>query len=459
MGLTLENLHEYQHRTSKFIIDHPKCACWIDMGLGKTVSSLTATTDLLDSFEISNALVTAPLRVARKTWPDEIEEWAHTRHLRYSLVMGTPKQRKSALRAKADVYITNIDNVVWLESLLPRNRALPWDVVFLDESSGYKNRDTDRFKAMRRMSRRAARVVELTATPSPNSLLELWPQFYLLDGGQRLGETFTGYKERYFHPVQIDENLFKWVVKRNASKAIYDKIKDIVITLKARDYLKMPERIDRVFKVSLSEDEWAQYRELEREFVLELANGTEIEAVNAGALATKLLQLANGHVYDSDRNVHTLHSAKIEALREIVEANQSEPLLVAYSYQSDRDRILREFPFATHLGGNNSDAIIDRWNRGEIPMLLLHPKSGGHGLNLQYGGRHVVWFGLPWSLELYLQLNGRLDRQGQVRPVIVHHVVAEGTIDERVMSAISLKNATQEHLLNSMKELICDVIL
>lgn len=447
MILDRPNLFEYQERAAEFVREHHACALWIDLGLGKTSIVLTAVSDLIDELQIRNALVVAPLRVAQTVWKDEIAKWKHVRHLRAAVVLGDHKQRTKALNTPADIHVINVDNLKWLEQQLIREkRALPWDVIVIDESSMFKSRDTQRFKSMRRLARQAKRIVELTATPSPNSYLDVWPQFYILDGGQRLGETVTGFRTRYFRAV--DREGYKLALKRGADRVIQHRIKDITLTLKAEDYLQMPERIDITHKITLDETERATYDRLERDAVAKVA-GQEIEAISAAALATKLLQLANGQVYDEDGTAHAFHARKLEQLREIAEEAVDESILVAYAYRSDAKRIAAEFPQAVVL--DKDPGVIARWNLGEIKMLVAHPASAGHGLNLQFGGRTIVWYGLTWSLELYAQFIGRLHRQGQARPVRVHHLVAEGTIDEDVMGVIARKHASQQGLLLAMK--------
>ena len=452
------DMHEYQKRATEFVIANHVAALWIDLGLGKTIVSLTAIADLIDSLQIRNALVVAPLRVAQSVWTEEIERWAHVRHLRAAVMVGDRDTRIRALEMPADVHIINVDNVKWLEEHLARaKRKLPWDLIAIDESDMFKDRDTQRFKAMRRMCRQAKRVIELTATPSPNSYLELWPQFYLLDGGRRLGETVTGYRTRYF--VELDHEGRKFALKRGADKAIHQRIADITLTLKSEDYLKMPELVKLTHRIDLSDDEMDTYRRLERDAVAKIA-GQPIEAISASALAIKLLQLANGQVYgsaddpgdDKARPAYVFHDRKLDRLREIVDTSGGEPVLVSYVFQSDRARILKAFPEAVAI--DHDPRTIHRWNRGEIKMLLAHPRSAGHGLNLQHGGRTIVWYGLTWSLGLYKQFIGRLHRQGQAKPVRVHHLIASKTIDEDVMAVLGRKNASQEGLLEAMKRRI-----
>lgn len=451
--LTRSNLHHYQDLIVEFIESHPRCALWVDLGLGKTVSTLTAIADLMDAMDLSRTLVIAPLRVAREVWPQEAAKWDHLKHLTISAMIGTERQRLKALHRKADIHVINVDNLTWLEGRVGGVKNFPWEMVVIDEASGFKDRSSMRFKSMSRMARVADRVVELTATPTPNTLIEAWPQFYLLDNGHRLGPSLTQFKQRYF--VQPNPMVNKWVPKKGAREVIEDQIKDITVTLKADDYLQMPEKIMVMNEVVLDDKEMEAYEAFERDFVLGI-NDTEIEAISASALATKLLQMANGQLYDSERNVHTIHGRKIEMLRELREQANGESLLVAYAFKSDLARLKAEFPDAETLDAPNA---IERWNRGEISMLLVHPASAGHGLNLQYGGRHIVWYGLTWSLELYLQLIGRLHRQGQTKPVIVHHIIAKRTIDEIVMRVIESKNVSQEALLQAMKKHVASLVM
>lgn len=444
------HMHAYQERCVRFIIQNASALLWIDMGLGKTVSTLTAIADLRDMFVTYRTLVVAPLRVATSTWPDEIEKWAHLKHLRYSIVCGDEKQRIAALRKPADIYITNYENLKWLEQVIGSKKKV-FDMVVLDESSAFKSRDSMRFKVMRRIRRLADRVVELTATPAPNSYVELWPQYYIADGGKRLFDTITEYRNRYFSYLEGGPGSpGKWVIKRGAKQIIHDKIRDITMTLRAEDYLNVPPLLPpNDIIIDLDKTDRKRYDDAERTSILKLTDGCNVRAPTAVALAIKLMQLANGVVYDENRAPHDVHTQKIEALREIHEAAQGEPLLVTYQFKSDRDRILKAFPTAVLLDKNPE--TIRRWNRKEIDILLLHPKSGGHGLNLQFGSNIVVWYSLGWSLELYLQLIGRLHRQGQTRPVSVYRLIVKDSIDEVLRQVLKQKHVQQEFLLDAMK--------
>jgi SNF2 family DNA or RNA helicase len=442
--LTRDDLHLYQQHAVQYLLSKPRAFLNLGLGLGKTSATLTAISDLIDSFHVKKILVVAPLRVASKTWPDEIAKWAHFHHLTYAVLTGTAKERTAAAFTDVQVHIINIENLKWLTVLKGNN--IDYDMLVIDESSMFKNRDTVRFKTARKLAIRMSRVVLMTATPAPNGYLDLWAQTYLLDGGHRLGQSFGGYKERYFK--QTDRDGYKHVLKKGAAECIQHALKDIMLSMRAEDYLDMPDRFERTVEVDLDETARGAYENFEKDLVLDMGADESIEAISAAALAGKLMQFANGQVYDTERKVHTIHDAKLEALKELVEEAQ-EPVLVAYTFQSDRDRILAELPGAVLMGKDVS--VIDKWNRGEVPVLVAHPSSAGHGLNLQHGGRHMVWYGPTYSLEGYLQMNARLYRQGQTKPVVIHHIVAKGTIDEDIMRVLQTKNATQEGLLVALR--------
>jgi SNF2 family DNA or RNA helicase len=451
--LQRDQLHAYQERFVAFILRVACCAGWIDLGLGKTVSALTAFNDLREKFLAHRCLVVGPLRVVTSTWPDEIAKWAHLRHLTYSVVCGTEEERLTALRKPADIYLINFDNLPWLEKQIGMHK-MPFDIAIIDESSAFKNRDGIRFKVMRRMARLATRVIELTATPAPNSYLELWPQFYLVDGGARLFDNITEYRNRYFSYVGA-YGEGKWVIKKGAKEVIQDRIRDITMTMLSKDYLKMPPILPpNDIVIELNKADRKRYDDAEKSSILKLTDGVQVRAPNAVALAIKLMQLANGVVYDTDKVQHDIHTQKIEALKEIHDSALGEPLLVTYQFKSDKDRILRAFPSAVLL--DNDPETIRRWNRGEIDILLMHPKSGGHGLNLQFGGNVIVWYSLGWSLELYLQLIGRLRRQGQTRPVSVYRLIVRNTVDEILRDVLAYKGSQLESLLEAMKVTVDD---
>ena len=441
-----KDLHEYQKYSIDYILDHPTSALFLDCGLGKTVIALSAIFDLtLDSFQIRKVLIIAPLRVARDTWPAEVEKWDHLYGLTYSVAVGTEAERKAALLQKAQVYLINRENVPWLIE----GSGLPfdYDMVVIDELSSFKSHQAKRFKSLMKVRPGIRRVVGLTGTPSANGLMDLWAEFRLLDLGQRLGRFIGNYRNTYFVPDKRNQQMvFSYKPKPGAEQAIYNQISDITISMKNTDYLKLPKLVMNEINVKLSEAEWQHYQTLKNELVLSL-NGKEIDAVNAAALSGKLLQLANGAVYDENGGVAHIHECKIDALEDIIEAANGKPVLIAYWFKHDRTRILDRFP-AEQLDGEES---IRRWNAGKIPVALIHPASAGHGLNLQAGGSTLVWFSLTWSLELYQQTNARLWRQGQKETVVIHHLVAKNTIDEDVMSALEKKETGQAALLRAVK--------
>jgi len=443
--LSRENLHAYQRRAVSFIKDQRRCGLFLDMGLGKTSSALTAVSDLRDEFAIHKVLIVAPLRVANSVWAQEARKWTHLKHLRVSVCTGSQKARLVALQADADVFVINRENIAWLVETL--GAKWPFDMVIIDESSSFKNPSSQRFKAMRRVLARTEYMVLLTGTPSPNGLLDLWSQIYMIDFGQTLGRTMTAYKQRFF---EADFMGYKFTPREGSADKIHSLIAPSVIHMSAEDYLDLPKRIDLIESVELDRETLAKYNEFEETLLAELDNGEEVEAATAAVLANKLLQFANGAMYtDTNGNWSVIHTGKFDALAEIIEENPNENLLVAYNYRFDLELLTARFPGAVVL--DKSQETIDRWNRGEIKMLLAHPASAGHGLNLQEGGSVIVWFGLTWSLELYQQFNARLHRQGQTKPVRILHVVAKKTIDERVLSVLSSKDATQKNLLSALK--------
>lgn len=400
-------------------------------------------------FEISKVLVIAPLRVAEDTWTREAEKWDHLKHLRIAKVLGSEQRRLAALNMSADIYVINRENVEWLVNHY--GKEWPFDMVVIDELSSFKSPKVRRFRAIRKVRPMIQRIVGLTGTPAPNGLIDLWAQIYLLDGGERLGKTLTGYRERYFNPGRRDPRrhiVFNWVLKDYAEEAIYEKISDICMSMKASDWLKMPERIENVIEIKLDEKPRALYKQLERDLLLPYTSG-DIVANTAATLSNKLLQLANGAVYDENGGVKELHSAKLDALEDVLESANGRPVLVFYTYRHDLDRITKRFKQAREL---KSASDISKWNEGQLPLLLAHPASAGHGLNLQAGGNIIVWFGLTWNLELYQQANARLYRQGQKQEsVIIHHLVASGTVDEDVMQRLSGKAVGQDALLEAVK--------
>lgn len=437
--------HNYQAFATEYILEHPVCCLMLDMGLGKTVITLTALWELvLDRFDVSRVLVIAPKRVAEDTWPKEIGKWEHLSGLSFSLVLGSKAERETALQKNAFLYIINRENVAWLVE----HCHWDFDMVVIDELSSFKSNKTERFKAMKRMRPRISRIIGLTGTPAPNSLLDLWPQMYLLDMGQRLGRFIGGFRERFFVPDKRNrEIIYSYKPKDGAEEAIYRLISDICISMKAVDYLDMPERIDNCFEVVMSPREQKLYDDFQRDMVLAL-NGEELDAANAAALSGKLLQMANGAVYGDGRKVFPIHDRKLDALEDLLEATNGKPLLVAYWYKHDLQRIQARFKIARCI---DTSKDIDDWNAGKIPLALIHPASAGHGLNLQEGGCTIAWFGLTWSLELYQQLNARLWRQGQKHTVVIHHIVTKGTHDEDVMRALEKKDVRQTALIEAVR--------
>lgn len=416
-------------------------------GLGKTVSTLMAIESLIyDRLEVKKVLLIAPKKVAESTWSQEAAKWAQTRNLRISQVLGSAKDREHALQVDADIYVVNRENVIWLCDKY-KGKPLPFDMLVIDESSSFKNPQAKRFKALKRHA--FDRVVLLTGTPAPNTLMDLWPQIYLLDKGERLGRTITEYRRRYFRPDKTNGHVvFSYALNPGADSQIYGRITDICMSLKAKDYLTLPDRIDNVIEVVMSDSEKEKYKIMEKEHVLGLGQENEISALNAASVANKLLQMANGYVYDDEGNLVHIHDQKIDRLKELVDVNEGKPMLVFYNYKHDLAAIKEAFPQATELTDDND---VADWNKGNIQMLLAHPASAGYGLNLQAGGHIIVWYGLTWSLEQYQQANARLHRQGQTEPVIVHHLVTKGTMDEQVMRSLSRKEESQDALLEAIK--------
>lgn len=433
-------LHEYQEYAKTWIVEHSHCGLLLDMGLGKTLTTLAAIDEIENIFcEGNKILIIAPKKVADETWSAEIEKWGF--EFTYSKVLGSTKKRLEALEKEADIYIINRENVVWLVEYY--KTKWPFTFVVIDELSSFKSSKSKRFRALRKVRPKIKRFVGLTGTPAPNSLIDLWPQIYLMDGGKRLETSQTKFKDRYFRPdKQNGPIVYSWALRPNAEEEIYQKIDDICISMKAKDFLNLPPRTDNVVAIKLSD--MRAYKQFEKDLVLELED-QEVTASNSAVLANKLLQMANGAIYDDEKNVISIHDDKLEALEDIVEDSQGQPILVFYQYKHDLERLKKKFPQAEEL------TTVDKWNSGKIPMLLCHPQSAGHGLNLQKGGHIIVWFGLTWSLEYYQQANARLDRQGQTEPVIIHHLVAEGTVDEKVLSILQGKEKNQNALLEAVK--------
>ena len=446
-------LHNYQVVAKDFIIGHPYAAVILDMGMGKTATTLSAVNELMfDRFEVTKVLVIAPLRVANTVWSDEIEQWAELRHLRYSKIVGSPKQRKVALQKDADVYIVNRENLPWLvEQCSP---YFKWDMVVIDELSSFKSWQSKRFKAFMAMRPYLKRIVGLTGTPSSNGLMDLFAEFKVIDGGERLGCFIGEFRSRYFEEGRRNGNIvYEYIPMDYAECQIQDKISDITISMKALDYLDMPELISTKKLVRMTDKEKEKYSQFKKEYVLSELDGLEVTAANAASLTNKLVQLSNGAVYSDDHTVVPLHEQKLDALEDILESANGEPVLVAYWFKHDLARImgrLEKLKVKSRVLKTEED--IREWNKGIVPVGLLHPAGAGHGLNLQKGGHHLVWFGLTWSLELYQQTNARLWRQGQeAETVVIQHIVTEGTIDEEILKALVNKDAQQERLIEAVK--------
>lgn len=442
--------HSYQEYAKNKILELPSVGLFLDMGLGKTVTTLTAIDELMfNSFDVQRVLVIAPKRVAEDTWSRETEKWDHLKHLRISKILGSAKQRIEALHAAADIYVINRENSKWLVDYYKAKRHWPFDMVVIDELSSFKSNTSQRFKALKGVTPLINRMVGLTGTPTPNGYLDLWPQMYLLDRGERLGKTLTGYRERYFTPGRRNGyTVFEWDLKDGAEKVIQNKVKDICISMSAKDYLELPERVNNEVVVTMDPKAQELYTRLEKELILEIED-KDITALSAATLTNKLLQMANGAVYDQEKEVAHIHDEKLEALEEIIEFNQ-EPILVFYNFKHDYQRLMDRFKKLKPRTLETSKDIKD-WNEGKIRLLLCHPASVGHGLNIQAGGHIIVWFGLTWSLELYQQANARLDRQGQTHRVIIHHIITKGTVDEQVMQSLDRKESGQAALLETLK--------
>ena len=441
--------HDYQEYATNFILSHPACGLLLDMGLGKTVITLTALWALLlDYFDVGRVLIIAPLRVARDTWPKEIAKWDHLNGLTYSVVVGSEKERREALAKPAFIYIVNRENVCWLIE----NGYFRFDCVVIDELSSFKSHQSKRFKALRKARPTVKRVIGLTGSPTPNGLIDLWAQINLLDMGERFGRFIGGFRERYFMPDKRNRDvIFSYKPRAGAEEAIYEKISDICVSMKAADHLNMPELIFSNVEVEMSEKEKQMYDGLKADLIIPLEGG-DIDAQSAVGLSNKLHQMANGAVYDENGNVRRIHDRKLDAVEDLIEAANGNPVMIAYWFKHDRERLIERFG-AVPIDKSED---ITKWNKGEIPVAIIHPASAGHGLNLQEGGCHLIWFGLTWSLELYQQCNARLWRQGQKHTVTIQHVITKGTIDEDVLLALECKEVTQEALLQAVKARILD---
>ena len=444
--------HDYQEYAVKFIEEHKIAALLIDMGLGKTITTLTAINNLIyDLFEVRKVLIIAPLRVARDTWSAEVQKWDHLKYLRYSVAVGTAEERIAALKADADIYVINRENVQWL--IEQSGVAFDFDMVIIDELSSFKNHQSKRFKALMKVRPKVKRIVGLTGTPASNGLMDLFAEFKLLDMGERLGRFIGQYRNEYFKPdKQNGYIVYSYKPLPDTEERIYEKISDITVSMKAVDHLKMPELISNEYIVKMSDSEKEKYKELKDELILEVQD-TEITAANAAALSNKLCQMSNGAIYDDDNNIIPIHSRKLDALEDIIESANGKPVLVAYWFKHDRMRITERLSkIGIVYQEIKSAQSIKNWNSGKLQVALIHPASAGHGLNLQTGGNFLVWFGLTWSLELYQQTNARLWRQGQQsETVIIQHIITKSTVDEKILKALTEKDKTQTALMSAVK--------
>ena len=439
--------HNYQTLAQTFIEEHPVCAVFLEMGLGKTVITLSAVMNLLfDQFLVRKVLVVAPLRVARDTWMAEATKWDHLEGLRLAIAVGTPDKRRQALVSGADVVVINRENLHWL--ITQSGVSWMWDMVVIDELSSFKNRQAQRFKALMKARPKITRIVGLTGTPASNGLMDLWAEFRLLDNGARLGRYITRFRERWFVPdARCATQIFSYKPRPGAEKEIYQAIADITLSMKTVDHLHLPKRTDVTHEIELDKQERKAYNQLRDELILELKGGV-VDAKNAAVLVGKLLQMASGAVYTDTGDAIHIHDKKLDLLEDLIEAANGKPVLVAYWFAHDRERIHSRFPNAQDL---TTSADIQAWNKGEIKIALIHPASAGHGLNLQAGGSTLIWFSLTWSLELYQQANARLHRQGQSEPVTIHHLVVKDSVDTQVMQALKSKNTTQAALIDAVK--------
>ena len=448
------NPYDYQEYATNFILEHPIAAIFLDCGMGKSVISLTAIDSLLfDAYDVKKVLVVAPLRVARDTWPKEIKKWDHLKDLTYSVVVGSEMERFKALNKKTSIYIINRENVDWLVN--KSHYEFDFDMLVIDELSSFKSCKSKRFKSLLKVRHKLKRIVGLTGTPSSNGLMDLWAEFRLLDGGKRLGRFITNYRNNFFLPDKRNAQIvFSYKPKEGAKEEIYRLISDISISMMSCDYLKLPECIYNNVEVTLDQKEMSLYKKLAKEMVLTLKD-KEIDAINAASLSNKLLQMANGAIYDENKEVIAIHDKKLEALEDLIESANGKPVLIAYWYKHDLERIRDKFKEARCI---KTSQDIDDWNAGKIDIGLIHPAGAGHGLNLQEGGATLIWFGLTWSLELYQQTNARLHRQGQLATVIVHHIVCKDSIDEDVLLALERKDETQSSLINALKARVGDYL-
>jgi SNF2 family DNA or RNA helicase len=442
--LERKNLHKYQEKAIKFIKDKKRCALFLGMGLGKSVSSLTAIKDLSEDFTICRTLVIAPLRVANSVWRQEVEKWAHLKGLNVIICTGSTKERNQALTSDADIYVINRENIKWLVDNYQKNWK--WDCIVIDEASSFKSHSSQRFKALKSILHLTDYMVLLTGTPASNGYMDLWSQMYLIDKGQALGKNITAYRSRFFSQFG-----YNYTLNKGADDVIKERIAPFTLTMTAEDYLELPDCLYLYNKIEMGKKLYSQYKSFADNLIFELGN-SEITAMNAAVLTNKLMQFTNGAVYDEDKNVHHIHDFKIDALYELIEEEPDEPLLVAYNFKSDLERLTKAFPKAVVL--DKDPKTIDKWNQGKIKMLLAHPASAGHGLNLQKGGSKIVWFGLNHSLELYEQFNARLNRQGQTKPVRIIHLILDGSIDQKVVASLDKKANVQNDLMEYFKDIL-----
>ena len=438
--------HNYQNYAKDFILAHKVSALFLDCGLGKTITTLTAINELMyDSFEISKVLIIAPLRVAQSTWKEEIEKWDHLNLLRYSIAVGDEKERLKALKQNSDIYVINRENVDWL--VTKSGIEFNFDMLIIDELSSFKSHTSKRFKSLLKIRPYFERVVGLTGTPSSNGLMDLWAEFRVLDLGERLGRYITHYRNEYFLPDKRNGAvIFSYKPQTNAEERIYRRLADMTISMKSTEYLKMPELILNELEINLDEEDQIKYKKFKKEMVMTIQE-KEIDAINAASLSNKLIQLANGSIYDEDKKFYEVHNKKLDKLEEIIDSANGKPVLVSYWFKADKERIEKRFKVREIKTADD----IKQWNKGMIDLALIHPASAGHGLNLQSGGSTLVWFSLTWSLELYQQTNARLYRQGQKDTVVIHHLITKNTIDEDIMKSLKRKDKTQEALMKAVK--------
>ena len=439
----------YQAYAENFVLEHAAAGLFLDMGLGKTAITLSACEKLLrDRFEVDRPLVIAPLLPAKDTWPKELAKWDELEGLTYSLVMGSEKERIAALKADADFYIVNRENVVWLVNYY--KKRWPFDMVVIDELSSFKSSKAQRFRALKRVRRYIKRIVGLTGTPAPNGLLDLWSQVYLLDGGERLGKTLTVYRDTYFNPGRRGPQgvVYEWIPKEGAEEAIYKKLEGLCISMDSKDHLDLPDRLFIPQEVELPQEARGMYQTMRRDMLLPFKDG-DVDAATAAILSNKLLQMAGGAVYDENGKVQTIHEAKLEKMDQLIEEANGQQVLVFYNYTHERDRLKARYPYAVEI---KDDGAIDKWDAGQAPILLANPASAGHGLNLQFGGHIIIWYSPTWNYEFYDQANKRLHRPGQTETVLIHLLIAKGTMDERVVNVVlKEKEAGQDKLLEALR--------